>query len=477
MKLKDFFQMYTQAVSSFLSGAFCLRSINRGFFLTPSGRTKLSHQDEQNLKVVEQDFLKGSFDFEGYKYRLMLAATVELSFLPIIRLDWLQDIWGTIVGQQESEVRRDIEEGEETAYNGFMDLPVPILNLNRWNSFCAASSCSQRRKCLFLLSGDTLGILNTRFLFPNTKISSAVSSTDPSREKLVDDLITLTYNPGTRMWPSDYAPTPASPREPQVTALMLEYLALKHASQSPVNLIDVATALVENKGIFSGQDLIDGIEKGLWESIRILRTPISGSKFEYDHSISPTFEIGNALIHSIPRLQSIRGKILRLLKEIVQLGLKVAANKSFLTRCYGRDYYLKMSPLSDVKGAVQLADFLLNSLSVEELVRARNLRAQVRPRLIDLVQWVMSAQRDGFWPILSEGNYQRAKELSTVYNEDFLVFQNQSLFNLSLINTFESLRVLARIISFLASRYCAICKFAIQNLNANFCPNCGNPLQ
>jgi hypothetical protein len=442
---------------------------------------ELSKQQQDSWKTLEKEIGRGSYDYEGYQLRLTLAATIENECYRFLKGGWLENTWEEVVGASMTETLSELDEGMDAFHNAFKAKPVPHGDLSKWHSFCVLSHCTQRFRCLFLFSTDLLRILRIPFAFPRTSVAKALQPLT-LKSTWVDDCIRDGFNSVASLFRSKAGQGAASDREPLTSALILEYLALKSKAQAidlstyPVNVQETVRAVTRSCNSGSQSNPVD---VGLWESVRVAPGKNDGSWNEPDRSISPTLDIGSALVSIGNSIPDLKRETEGVIERVLRLTLDLAKKKFFLTRCYGRDYYCGIGDLSDIKGAIQSADFMLNVINVYP--PSKKLGSELRSELVDVVRWLVAQQRKGLWPVVSKYAYEESRKLSDSSRgreraSSFLVYSGPPEFNVSLTNTVESLRILARVLALLRSKYCADDHVQVNTLSAKFCPKCGKEL-
>jgi hypothetical protein len=131
----------------------------------------------------------------------------------------------------------------------------------------------------------------------------------------------------------------------------------------------------------------------------------------------------------------------------------MASDGKAVSYCYGRDYYMGLSPVSDVRAAIEICGFATRLLEAAvDLGIPRRTRDELRASIIELVKDLCRRQAEwGGWPLLTNEFY--AGHPGASYG-GFLISKDFPTFNISFNNTFYCLQLFGDILNLLQQRAC-----------------------
>jgi len=413
----------------------------------------------------------------------MLAACLDGASNGPLRT-WFDDVWTDVVGKRREEVLADLCEGIE-AWNLIAAGHQQRIGKSLWKelwAFCVVDECPNHKQCLFSFC-DLLRILS----IPKRYVSSVGSYIDreiePKSRELVWKVADSTYIEA-KGWPHRFT-EPAS-AEPIVTSEFLAYLLRARKPRRRYKIVEglASGSLFSNLAALQYRvpDTDDPSMDGLWESERLLESTRVAEKREIDRSLSASMTVAHRLLAIYDGVEVLRSELANPLTDAMNYAFKKVQDRSYVSLCYGRDYYLRGLPVSDVFGALQLVDFLIRvqrSPLCNQVLEPSS-RDPLPGHIATIVEWLLSNQApDGYWPVVSleaSPDEVRGKARRHLRHAKDLVEEQGPSANISFYNTLDGIRVLTEFREATGSRVCARCGRQWYGADLKHCGHCGTEL-
>ena len=427
----------------------------------------LNDRDKKDLALLDKEF-GSTNDLYGYKNKIRLMFALEQNEGYFAR-GRDSDPWYHIVGKKNiSDVKTDLTDAIDMVnYWATPKEKIPIF-CDRFHIFCTHYGCNLTKNCMFLFSQDLLGLLSIPDIYPDSVGENIIYDLNKiSRSGILKILkgnaISTEHKIG---WPvkiKDYEYI----ADPLVTSCVLNYII--HSQHYPdeltrwiknENIIKRIISFIENSFQERESELreipnTNPLENGLWKS------KFAGpSGYEVDSSLSETIEISQVLINVLKNGTNIpedaKDSVAKIVNNVIKYCHSKIIKDEYLTYCFERDRYFKLSPVSDIKGLIQIIDFILDlrSLTKSDLGKIEiELIDQIGGELINLTSKLIELQGDGgWWPILSNQIFDSPKVREELNKStDFKIAINPKLNNISFDNTILALLVLTEVTKVLST--------------------------
>lgn len=491
--------MFISSRDAIVRGLNWLEECNKGKFMRTLtdweninlNELNLNKNEQRSLELLARDIQTGTYDFEGYASRLSLVSYLQLVQDNLLG-NWIGDIWAQVVGDDKEEVKRRLQAGvsifDECLHSKSKNRTIKVHPDDRetWWPFCT-EECKSKYICLFSFL-DLIEIFMIPERFPNTEVGNEIGKIyENGIKKTLTGIIEKSFIPAKSGWPSAIGSVEL---EPVVTTNILAYLGTK----SKNNLLKMK---IKGKKIFEESTLkslpllqnyqkhrsSDPLRDGYWKSSRTNISP-KRRRLLADSSLSPTIAVANCLItiFSFDISESVKEELGKILFQLLKYFQKKMQQKKFETYCYSRDYYLQYCPISDVKGAIQLIDVVLN-FKDSNLIQINEIRkglASIDQLLHETVEWLRMQQRpSGCWPLLSQELHSNSSLWSSkpfIGQFNPILKEKPQITNISFNNTLKALSTLYKYMLSIAARTCPKCNKKYFGTDWICCTNCGTPL-
>ncbi|WP_440955986.1 hypothetical protein ACSAZK_03245 [Methanosarcina sp. Mfa9] len=463
-----------------------------------------------NFNIFAYDILNSTYDWEGYRLRLYLAFCIDKSgmFSPKYYNKFLPPIFG----QSENDVKINLENGISLFMKILEGKNVHKDEINHLWIFC--SDCILKDHCMLSFAEDILPILAMPYNHHSSEDCGTINSLmnqvfDTRINAHLLNYISKNFDQTYSGWATASNYPLAFPQiqdrnalklNLEVTSQIIAYLSISDNFNSFCKIKGLdseklykdwlnSLKLKQNPNILKSPKS-DGcyIHDGLWNSW----TVGNSNKITEDCSLSVTIHIGKSLILSYEKIpEELKDDLANdLLSDIIKYCILKLNKDKFLTYTYGRDQYCDLSPVSDVRGAILIADFFLdmidcgkNNPKLRSCLKQAGIYSPFSKEITNLISYIVSFQEaHGWWPLLSKsymGNKSKLKLLIRSLEEDgnsyemietFDVFGSNPM-NISFTNSLEAMSVLYRYLCYLGFRVCPKCN---RKLFSFYCPDCGS---
>lgn len=501
-----FLEMYKKCAISFAQGLQVIKAVNTKHleddfdFWQKIGDS--TTYDTKNYENFLKDLPESTYDWEGYRSRLYLATMLVNNSLLFNNIE-KNTLFNFINGKPRTEIESDLKSGLHALRSIIEEGSASASQFRKWWFFCAIDKCPLTGHCMLSIMEDILPIFEIPYFYPSSLSGNLIGAGINSDfnyvflKFLVDNFSQDPFG-----WTSVHGihskiDTHFKELNLEVTSQVMAYLTLSNQLDNFGHIVNSSSSELHKKWIdklyatkieqrCSNQDL--SLCDGLWNGWMVS----SEHELIKDCSLSVTVHIAKSLIYAYDFLpeESRKSANDHLIPDIIKYCLEKMDKESYLARTYGKDYYLGLSPISDIRGCIQIADLLLELITKKcfaNLLNRFDISSPFDNRIRSLILHIIDNQQpSGWWPLLSNEcvgkKYEDIKKClrfdgieSTDKLTDFKIFSEPHAppinpYNISFDNTLIAMSLIYRYFSMIEIKICPKCN---KYTSAFYCADCG----